>query len=94
MGTFPLSPIAFGKTRPRHLDETITLRPKKTRSSTEELESPPEIEIVATALSFPGALVVDGALMPRRGWTPLRNTEAPAGNTSRGECGRERGTDG
>src|SRR5258708_8381624 len=34
------------------------------------------------------------ALMPRRGWTSLRHTEAPAGHTSHGECGRERGTDG
>ena len=71
----------------------LTLRPKKTRNSTEELESPPEIEIIATALSFPGALVLDGALMPRRGWTSLRDTEAPAEHTSPGECRRERGTD-
>src|SRR5260370_33416116 len=34
------------------------------------------------------------ALMPRRGWTSLRHTEAPAGHTSHGECGGERGADG
>src|SRR5260370_14467 len=34
------------------------------------------------------------ALMPRRGWTSLRHTEAPAGHTSHGECGLERGIDG
>jgi hypothetical protein len=33
-------------------------------------------------------------LMPRRGWTSLRQTEAPAGHTSHEEYGRERGTDG
>ena len=47
MGIFPLSLIAFGQIRRRHFDETLTLRPKKTRNSTEELESPQEIEIAA-----------------------------------------------
>ena len=45
-GTFPLSLIAFGQIRHRHF-RALTLRPKKTRNSTEEIESPPEIEIAA-----------------------------------------------
>ena len=47
MGTFPLSLIAFGHIRRRHLDDSLTPRPKKTRNATEELESPQEIEIAA-----------------------------------------------
>ena len=47
MGTFPLSLIAFGQIRRRHLDDSPTPRPKKTRNATEELESPQEIEIAA-----------------------------------------------
>jgi hypothetical protein len=47
MGTFPLSLIALGQIRRRHFDDTLTLRPKKTRNATEELESPQEIEIAA-----------------------------------------------
>jgi hypothetical protein len=40
------------------------------------------------------AFLASWSLTPRRGWTSLKDTEAPAGHTSRGECGRERGTDG
>ena len=47
MGAFPLSLIALGQIRRRHFDDTLTLRPKKARNATEELESPREIEIAA-----------------------------------------------
>ena len=47
MGAFPLSLIALGQIRRRHFDDILTLRPKKARNATEELESAREIEIAA-----------------------------------------------
>ena len=47
MGAFPLSLIALGRITRRYFDDTLTLRPKKTMSASEEIQSPPEIEIAS-----------------------------------------------